>query len=122
MNKKAVFEMMWKDRPLFFVRVTAGKCVMPPGFTGPWPLAFGADLTPPITDLLMDENGLSAVLSYNNAPFHTIIPWAAVFAIHDSTGYGRMWPEDAPSSVRADMRRASFRVIQGGRGSGPEAA
>lgn len=62
-------------------------------------LDYGYGLQPPIPDLLVDNEGIRATLSFNRIPVLTFVPWAAVFLIADFDGHGAVWKEDIPSDL-----------------------
>lgn len=60
-------------------------------------LRVGYTLSPPIPDLKVTEQGVSATLSFNRSPFLCRMPWGVIFAIvSDVSGRGVVWPEDVP--------------------------
>jgi stringent starvation protein B len=62
-------------------------------------LDYGYGFDPPIPDLVVDERGIAATLSFNRLPAATFVPWAAVFLIADFDGKGVVWHEDMPSDL-----------------------
>lgn len=62
-------------------------------------LAYGLDMDPPIPDLDIREDGISATLSFHGKPFKTYVPWTSVFAIVDENQNGRLWKEDVPADM-----------------------
>jgi len=50
---------------------------------GTVPLTFGMSLPVNIPDLIADDRGISATLSFGRKPFPCFIPWAAVICITD---------------------------------------
>jgi hypothetical protein len=62
-------------------------------------LDYGYGLSPPIADLVVDERGIQATLSFNRTPFLTFVPWASVFLIADFDGNGAVWKEDIPTDL-----------------------
>lgn len=62
-------------------------------------LDYGYRLVPAIPDLLVDETGIRATLSFSRRPTPTFVPWEAVFLIADFEGRGAMWPEAMPAEV-----------------------
>jgi stringent starvation protein B len=60
-------------------------------------LRVGYTLSPPIPDLKVTDDAVSATLSFNRAPFFCKMPWSVIFAIvSDVSGRGVVWPEDVP--------------------------
>jgi hypothetical protein len=64
-------------------------------------LDVGYHMEPPINDLVVDEKGIGATLSFDHAPFATFVPWSAVFFVADLRGQNeKMWIEDVPAELR----------------------
>jgi stringent starvation protein B len=59
-------------------------------------LDYAYGFQPPIPDLRVDDEGISATLSFARVPVATFVPWSAVFLIADYDGHGAVWPEDVP--------------------------
>jgi Stringent starvation protein B len=66
-------------------------------------LDYGYGFTPPIPDLVIDDAGIHATLSFNRIPFATFIPWSAVYLIADFDGNGAVWQEDIPSDLKMEQ-------------------
>jgi stringent starvation protein B len=64
-------------------------------------LDYAYGFTPPIVDLLLDEAGIHATLSFGGVPTATFIPWAAVYVIANFDGHGAVWQEDIPRELLA---------------------
>jgi hypothetical protein len=64
-------------------------------------LQIGLNLVPPIVDLDIGEDALSATLSFNRRPEHCRIPWAAIWGLVGDDGRGMIWPESVPPEVAA---------------------
>lgn len=62
-------------------------------------LDYGYGFQPPIPDLTVDDEGITATLSFNRVPFRTFVPWAAVYLIADFDGNGAVWQEDIPAEL-----------------------
>lgn len=73
-------------------------------------LQVGLNMSVPIPDLRLDDDGMSCTLSFSRAPFFCVVPWGSVFAMVDDNGRGMVWPEDVP----AEVTRAPVRVVDGG--------
>lgn len=54
---------------------------------------------PPIPDLVVNDEGIAATLSFNQRPQPTFIPWAAIYLIADYDGNGAVWQDDIPGEV-----------------------
>lgn len=66
-------------------------------------LDYGYGFTPPIPDLVIDDAGIHATLSFNRVPFATFIPWSAVYLVADFDGNGAVWQEDIPSDLKMEQ-------------------
>jgi len=55
--------------------------VCPSSLQGNTMLEYGLNLPVPIKDILADEFGVGATLSFRGSPMWTHIPWSAVYAI-----------------------------------------
>jgi len=62
-------------------------------------LQLGLNLPNPIRDLLIDDDGWSATLSFGGEPHRVCVPWRAVFGIFGDTGIGKDWPADIPQDA-----------------------
>jgi stringent starvation protein B len=66
-----------------------------PGVT----LQIGYDMPVPIPDLAIDDDGVTATLSFRRTPHKCRLPWRAIYAITDAEGRGVMFPDDVPADV-----------------------
>jgi stringent starvation protein B len=62
-------------------------------------LQYGNDLPIPIPDLQVDEEGVTATLSFARSPHQTVVPWDAVYVVASSDGRGVLYHEDIPTDV-----------------------
>lgn len=65
-------------------------------------LRIGYELDPPVPDLLVGIDMLSATLTFDKRPFHVVVPWSALFAAiveHDPESAGVVWSEDVPPEL-----------------------
>jgi stringent starvation protein B len=69
-------------------------------------LQYGIDLPIPITDLVVDDSGVRATLSFSRTPHQTFVPWPAVYVIATDDGRGVLYPDDVPSDVAIVPARA----------------
>jgi hypothetical protein len=79
--------------------------VLPPRLIGERHLMldYAYGFQPPIPDLVVDEQGISATLSFNRTPTRTFVPWEAVYLITDFDGNGAVWHEDVPPDLLAAL-------------------
>ncbi len=69
-------------------------------------LQFAYDMPVPIRDLTVDEGGIRATLSFQRTPHACVIPWDAVYVLHDGQGRGVQFPTDAPADLPPDEEPA----------------
>jgi stringent starvation protein B len=63
-------------------------------------LRFGYQLSPPISDLTIDEEAIGGTLTFGGQPFRCVLPWTAVYAaMVEGEQRGTVWPEDVPEDV-----------------------
>lgn len=62
-------------------------------------LQYGHDLPIPIPDLAVDEDGVTATLSFSRTPHKTVVPWSAVYVVASDDGRGVLYHEDIPRDV-----------------------
>lgn len=67
-------------------------------------LQVGMNMFVPITDLKVDDEGITCTLSFDRAPFWCRMPWNAIYALVGEDGRGMMWPTDIPPEVVAQMQ------------------
>ena len=61
---------------------------------------YGIAMPIPIPDLVMNETGVRATLSFSRQPHPTFVPWSAVYVVACSaTGSGVLYREDVPADV-----------------------
>ncbi|MEZ4254949.1 MAG: ClpXP protease specificity-enhancing factor SspB [Polyangiales bacterium] len=72
-------------------------------------LQVGFDMPIPIPDLVIDEAGVSATLSFQRSPHYCHIPWDAVFAVVGEEGRGMLWPEDLPEELFREVAKEAAR-------------
>jgi len=78
-------------------------------------LQIGLNLVPPIVDLDIGTDALSATLSFNRRPEFCKVPWPAVWGLVGDDGRGMIWPESVPPEVAARAPgRASGSARSGG--------
>jgi hypothetical protein len=72
--------------------------VVPPRFRGQPRLILqvGRGMAVPIPDLVVDNGGISATLSFDRTPFWCSMPWSSVFALLGADARGMVWDEDVP--------------------------
>jgi stringent starvation protein B len=62
-------------------------------------LQYGHDLPIPIPDLVVDDYGVHATLSFSRTPHPTVVPWSAVYIVACADGRGVLYHEDVPEDV-----------------------
>lgn len=74
-------------------------------------LRFGYNLSPAITDLVVDDDGISGTLTFAGQPFRCVLPWSAVYAaMVEGEQRGTVWPEDVPEDVLTGVGSAEASV------------
>jgi stringent starvation protein B len=68
-------------------------------------LQVGLNMAVRIPDLDIGEQAISCTLSFNRSPFFCWVPWAAIFGLVGEDGRGRIWPEDVPFEIAAQMQQ-----------------
>jgi len=53
----------------------------------------------PIPDLVVDDAGIRATLSFSNQPFACVLPWSAVYWLAEASGKGTVFEEDVPADL-----------------------
>lgn len=81
-----------------------GGVTLPPRFRaeGSLRLDYSYSFSPPIPDLVVDDEGIHATLSFNRVAHATFVPWSAVYLISDYDGNGAVWQEDIPPDILDD--------------------
>lgn len=79
-------------------------------------LRIGYGLKPPIPDLTVDGDGVTATLSFRGTLFRCVVPWAAIYAVVGEDGRGLVWPGDVPPE--AESRPGGGDDEGGGSGGG----
>lgn len=69
-------------------------------------LQYGYNMPVPIHDLVVDEDGIKATLSFRRVSHATLIPWSAVFAITDGDHRGCLWEADLPADLNLETESA----------------
>lgn len=62
-------------------------------------LQYGYNMPIPVRDLQIDDQGISATLSFHQRLSFTFIPWSCVFAISDGDQKGKVWEADVPADL-----------------------
>jgi hypothetical protein len=68
-------------------------------------LQVGLNLAVRIPDLDIGELAICCTLSFNRSPFFCRVPWSSVFGLVGEDGRGRIWPEDVPLEIAAQMQQ-----------------
>jgi stringent starvation protein B len=87
-------------------------------------LQYGHDLPIPIPDLVIDEEGVTATLSFSRTPHRTVVPWSAVYVVASDDGRGVLYHEDIPRDVSVIAARGegdlAATMADGAAAPGPE--
>jgi stringent starvation protein B len=96
--------------PSVFIHLDPRKPdVVVPGYFKKQPqlvLQVGLNMTIPIPDLKVDNEGVTCTLSFNRHPFWCRLPWTAIYAlvgeaVDGEDMKGMLWPDDVPTEVAA---------------------
>jgi stringent starvation protein B len=96
--------------PTVFIHLDPRKPdVVVPGYFKKQPqlvLQVGLNMTIPIPDLKVDDEGVTCTLSFNRHPFWCRLPWTAIYAlvgeaVDGEDMKGMLWPDDVPAEVAA---------------------
>ena len=68
-------------------------------------LQVGLNMAVRIPDLDVGEQAVCCTLSFNRSPLFCRVPWTAVFGLVGEDGRGRIWPEDVPLEIAAQMQQ-----------------
>lgn len=82
------------------LHVDGRKCTLPEDLTKElyvWLVIARRGLAKPIPDLVLDDDGVKASLSFGNTPIPCILPWTALFHVETSEGFQATWTEDVPA-------------------------
>ena len=82
-------------------------------------LEYGMDLKIPIPDLQVDEQGVSATLSFARSPHQTVVPWSAVYVVASEDGRGVLYHEDIPKDVSVIAGGGDENAADGNAKNGP---
>lgn len=109
MDKKDCFAELIKQGDVFIALDPRVKGVVVPlhfkqGGSSELTLQFGFNMPKPIPDLEWDDDGVRATLSFSNSPFYCVIPWAAVYSIHNGR-VGKTWNESVPPERRTRVEQ-----------------
>ena len=101
-KRTVIDELMVKGPVLIHLDARRSDVAVPDRFRAEAKLVlrFGHGLTPPIHDLVVDELGISATLTFGGSPFRCVLPWAAIYAaVADGEQRGMVWPDDIPEDL-----------------------
>lgn len=72
-------------------------------------LQLGYDMPVPIPDLLFNDNGLSATLTFGGKPFKVSVPWESIYAMVGSDAKGVVFKDSCPPDVLKEIVEESER-------------
>ena len=67
-------------------------------------LQIGTDMPIPCPDLVVNDAGISATLSFARTPYKCIVPWKYVWAIIGDERGGAVFEENIPPEIQAEMK------------------
>ena len=96
-----------EDSFLIVVDPRAPRVILPPNLiedARPVGLSIGHKLAIPIPDLAVDEEGITATLSFDRTPFHCTLPWQAIMQISVNKEH-LIWVTPRHTEARTPTRR-----------------
>jgi hypothetical protein len=92
--KKLLFERLLENNVSILVRPSLCEGI-PENTVDLNQLDYGLNLANPILDFVVNDKGISAILSFNQVPTQTFVPWEALVALYSSPGaFCCAWPCD----------------------------
>jgi hypothetical protein len=73
-------------------------------------LQVGLNMAVPIYDLDVGEQAISGTLSFNRSPFFCRVPWSSVWGLVGEDGRSRIWPDDVPIEIAAQMQQQAAKA------------
>lgn len=114
MDKPKMVQYLLDAYGLISVHLDArGDDVIVPSYLKTTPhlmLDIGYNLPVPIRDLVIDEKGICATLSFSRQQFFCVIPWSSIFAIrveYPEWAQLFMWKNDTPQNVKDSINNNS---------------
>lgn len=107
-TKRAIAEALLERGSVFVHLDPRHETVHVPVFLRKQPqvvLQVGLDMPVPIPDLAIDDEGVTATLSFNRTPHRCFVPWDAVFALVGDDGRGRVFIESMPTEIKREIDR-----------------
>jgi hypothetical protein len=88
--------------------------VVPPHLAGHPQIGFqlGLNLPVPIRDLIVDELGWSATLSFSRVLHRVYVPWSAIYLIVGDSGIGNHWPKDTPHEAQVQRTADAAHAVK----------
>ncbi len=114
-NKEQVMLELLKDAWVYVQLDPRREGVELPEFLRQAPrlvLQYGYNMPVPIHDLVIDEQGIKATLSFRRVSHSTLVPWSAVFAITDGDQRGYLWEADLPADLNLETELAPARATE----------
>jgi hypothetical protein len=100
LDKRTIFEEGLKDPEVEVHVLEAPGLVAPPTLKYPTMFVYGLNMPNPVRDLTCDDLGIKAILSFNQEPHETFVPWSAVLAIVlKYRGVAISWKQDSPENT-----------------------
>ena|ERR1700748_1179502 len=115
MNKREMAEKILATGGSLFVVFDPRVSTVPKLFRGEKELTFhyGYHMPIPIPDLFVNNDGISATLSFGKTTYGTFVPWGAVRMMFNDEGCGQRWEQEL--TFDEAPTRPSLRLIQGGK-------
>jgi stringent starvation protein B len=63
-------------------------------------LRLGKELDPPVTDLVVDDRGVTGSLTFHGTPFHCVLPWSAIYGLQlELPTAEELWNDEIPKDL-----------------------
>jgi stringent starvation protein B len=107
-KRDAFFAFFGKGSVFVYLDARRNGVKVPPEFSDNRQLLlqYGENMPIPIPDLLVNDEGISATLSFSRMPHRTFVPWSAVYMI-ETEGHRILYYKDVPEDVAIVARPVS---------------
>jgi hypothetical protein len=102
-KEDCLLELLASHRSVYVhVDTRVAGVLVPPQLRGKPQVAFclGLNLPVPVRDLVVNDEGWTATLSFGRRPHLVKAPWSAVYLIVGDSGIGANWPVDTPKDAQ----------------------
>lgn len=99
-KRDEVLALLAKGPVLLYLDARRPGVIVPADHAREWDLVLriGRDLRPMIPDLVVDDRGVQASLTFHGDAVHCVVPWGAVYgAMLEKAETGTVWSADIPA-------------------------